>query len=410
MKRWLMLLAAALMLLSASALAEPVQLDYTTIIDGETVYYSGSIDGGETGVFVMNADGSDPVRISSETADLLALSNGNLLVCLRDMDTGDFETAVLLDDGTVVPLGADYGSTAISADGRFYWGAGSCAADGTDIQHYFTGDDVNAYDYYPLDVQDGWLYYLDWSEMNGQVGEGWDEPTGATLCRMNLSSLSCELISDVGTSFLALEDGVIYYTRTNFWLVNEDYSDYREVTVDQGLFCADLDTLTEKRLASPPENSDVWESYTLAKDGIVYGLRSDFTTDENGVYSIIRVQADGTVLPAFVLEECASLSLRCVENGVLYAAECIIESSEDDFIQKDRIIAINSDSGERTVLNPSSLDMLFYSEAEPAVAAVNNRLYFTAYDMERWSVCLKAMDPDGSNLRLLAHGISQAEG
>jgi len=30
--------------------------------------------------------------------------------------------------------------------------------------------------------------------------------------------------------------------------------------------------------------------------------------------------------------------------------------------------------------------------------------------MERWSVCLKSMNIDGSDLRLLAHGVSFAEG
>ena len=41
---------------------------------------------------------------------------------------------------------------------------------------------------------------------------------------------------------------------------------------------------------------------------------------------------------------------------------------------------------------------------------VGDRVYFTAYDMERWSVCLKSMKLDGSDLTLLAHGVSFAEG
>lgn len=417
MKKLIALALAVLMMLSSfgalaeSAVSQPVYLDYTTIIDGSLVYYSGSIDGGERGVYVMNSDGSDPRLISSVTADLLALSGSNLLVYQYDLDSGDASLAVLLPDGTLNALDAEYGGTAIAAGGRFYWGAGSCADDGSDVQIYFTGDDVNYYDYFALTVHGGYLYYLDWSEMSGSVfSEGWTQPMGAALCRMDLADQAKEVISGVGTRFLGIEDNLIYYTRDNFWRETEDGSSSGEYEVDQGLFCADLDTLNETRLASYPESVSVVDSYVLVKDGVVYGMHSDYAANDDGAYSIIRVQKDGSRLEDLPMNPEAWRTLSCVENGTLYVSECNIIASEDDFIQQDYIIAINLADGSETILNPDSIDMLFYSESDPAVKVVGGRVYFSAYDMERWSVCLKSMNIDGSDLKLLAHGVSFAEG
>ena len=413
MKRMTVFLAALILLLTAAvALADstadgPVRLDGSTIISGGQIYYSGSIDGGKSGVFVMNTDGSDPRLIAEATADLLALSGENLLVYEYDLDTGDALLGVLLPDGALIPLGEEYAGTAVAADGRFYWGAGSCAEDGSDVQTYFT--DGNYYDYYALTVEDGWLYYLDWSEMSGSVySEGSTQPMGAALCRMNLSDHSVEVISGVGTRFLAIENGLIYYTRDNFWRADNNGSE--EVAVDEGLFCAAVDTLAETRLADYAAGDSVVDSYTLVEDGVVYGLHSDYSSETGSSSSIIRVQSDGTKLPDIPVDSEAWVALSCVEDGVLYIAQCNIIASADDFIQEDRIIAMNLADGSETVLTSDSLDMLFYTESDPSIRIVDGRIYFAPYDMERWSVCLKSMRTDGSDLTLLAHGLSFAEG
>lgn len=416
MKKLITLALAALMLLfSFGAMAEetaaaPVVLDYTTIIDGDRLYYSGSIDGGECGVYVMNADGTDPVRISGITADLLALSGDSLLVYQYDLETGDSTVAVLQRDGSLVPLDAEYVGRSLSADGRFFWGAGSCAADGSDVQIYFTGDAVDPYDYYPLAVNGGYYYYLDWSEMSGLVyAEGASQPMGAALCRMSLTDQTHEVISPLGTRFIAIENDRIYYTRDNYWCERPDGTS-SEVEVDQGLFAADLTTLAETRLAEYPADLTAVDSYMLVKDGVVYGLHSDYASEAADAFSILRVNSDGTQLAPLPISPDVWRTLSCVENGVLYAAECNFVASEDDFIQQDYIIAIDLADGSETILNPDTIDMLFYSESDPAVRVVNGRVYFTVYDMERWSVCLKSMNIDGSDLTLLAHGVSYAEG
>ncbi len=416
MKKLLILaLTALIFLFSFTALAEetasePVYLDYTTIIDGSRVIYSGSIDGGERGVFIMNADGSDPVRISEITAELLALSGDSLLVYQYDLETGDSTVAILKTDGTFIPLDAEYGGRSIAADGRFFWGAGSCAADGSDVQIYFTGDAVNAYDYYPLAVHEGYYYYLDWSEMSGLVySEGVSQPMGAALCRMNLADQTHETISPLGTRFIGIENNTIYYTRDNYWCVTEDGSS-AEMAVDQGLFAADLSTLSEICLAEYPDTMNAVDSYTMIKDGVVYGMHSDYASDGEDAFGILRVQSDGTGLDFLPIGADVWRTLSCVDNGMLYVAECNIIANEDDFIQQDYIIAINLADGSETVLNPDTIDILFYSESDPAIRVVNGRIYFTAYDMERWSVCLKSMNIDGSDLTLLAHGVSFAEG
>ncbi|MBQ2956216.1 MAG: hypothetical protein IJE08_07130 [Clostridia bacterium] len=408
-KKMMILVLSAMLLFAAAAVAEaaPVRLDGTTIIDGDLIYYSGSVDGGESGVFTMNSDGSDVRRISDITADLLALSGENLLVYHYDLETGDGQLAVLFPDGVMAPLGGEYSGTAIAADGRFFWGAASCAEDGSDVQIYLDGGSY--YDYYALAVEGGYYYYLDWTEMSGSVySEGTAQPMGAELCRMNLSSYSCEIISGVGTRFLGIEDGKIYYTRDNFWRSTGDGSE--EIAVDEGLFCASADTLEETKLADYSEGDGVVDSYTLVQDGVIYGLHSDYSSETGSGSSIVRVKSDGTRLADLPVDSDAWVALNCVEDNTLYISQCSILSSEDDFIQQDRIIAISLTDDSQTMLNPESLDMLFYTEMDPVVRVVNGRIYFSPYDMERWSVCLKSMNTDGSDLRLLAHGVSFAEG
>ena len=413
MKKILIMLFVLLLMGSvcaAGASCEPVMLDYSTIISGSQLFYSGSIDGGESGIFVMNADGSDPRMLTDLTANLMAESGGNLLIYLHETEAVNASMAVLRADGTIQPLEGVSSGAALASEGRFYWGAGSCAEDGSDLQLYFSGDNVNQYDYYPMAVDNGYLYYLDWSEMSGLVfSEGSSQPQGAALCRMNLTDRSCEVISSIGANYLGLENGKIFYTRTNFWKMDDSFEPV-EVTVDQGLFATDLATLSETRLAEYPAEANAVDSYAFMKDGVVYGMRSSFSEDADGDYCILRIQADGTQLDSIPVSEDSWITLSCVDRGILYVSECYIESSEDDFIQKDRIIAINLTDGTQTVLNPDSIDMLFYSEIDPAVAVAGGRIYYSAYDMERWSVCLKSMNIDGSDLRLLAHGISFAEG
>ncbi len=418
MKRILvLLLALTALLFSCTALAEqaeqnPIRLDHTTIIDNGLIYYSGSIDGGESGVYVMNADGTDARLISGVTADLVALSGSNLLIYQYDMETGDVCLAILLPDGTLVPLAESYGGAGIAADDRFYWGVASCAEDGSDMQVYFTGDAINDYDYYPLEVNGGYLYYLDWADMSGKViSEGNGQPLGAELWRMNLADQTKEMISSAGSRFIGIEGDQIYYTRETFWTFDEETYESAEVSVDKGLFAADLTLLKETRLAGFSGDENVVESYVLEEDGIIYGMRCDFASNTDGAYSILRVPTDGSASSSLpIAGNNGWVTICCADNGVLYAAESSVLASEDDFIQQDCILSINLADSSITALNPDSIDMLFYSEMNPAVASANGRIYYSAYDMERWSVCLKSMNPDGSDVRLLAHGISYAEG
>jgi len=99
-----------------------------------------------------------------------------------------------------------------------------------------------------------------------------------------------------------------------------------------------------------------------------------------------------------------------VFDGVVYLACSTFTVTEDDFIQTDCIVALNPETAVQTALNSDSIDMLFYSESDPAVKVSGGRIYFSAYDMERWALCLKSMNLDGSDLKLLAYGLSYAEG
>ena len=78
MKRWALLMALFMALNTLSAFAADAQIGYINcdtkvymdasekaIVDGSAVYYAGSIDSAQEGVYFMNSDGSGQRRIAS---------------------------------------------------------------------------------------------------------------------------------------------------------------------------------------------------------------------------------------------------------------------------------------------------------------------------------------------------------
>ena len=157
-------LIAALMLVCIPALAEgALVISGNAMIDGDTVYYSGSIDSVEMGVYRMTATGAGASRLYEGVMTLLEAENGNVLAISYDEPDSEYALVVMNALGEKTIVSEDYVDHAIAADGRFYWGVGSCGIDGSDAR-VLIDDKDHSYNYYPLAVQDGMYYYLDWAE------------------------------------------------------------------------------------------------------------------------------------------------------------------------------------------------------------------------------------------------------
>ena len=402
-------LICCLTLLGAAALGEgAVVLSGDAIVDGNTVYYAGSIDSAQEGVYVMNADGSGVSRLSGSLMTLLSADSGNLLAV--SYDDGQAENAVTvvnaMGERTVVFDG--YVSKAIAAGGRFYWGVGSCAVNGTDTR-LLINDAAHSYNYYPLTVSDGWYYYLDWAENSDSVFfEGDPYPTAARLCRLNLASGAIDVISGYGTRFLGIEGGYVYYSRNNYWLYDEEDTDTYVAEINSGVFRADVNTLTTDQLLAFPSSDRVYVSYSLLSDGVIYGILSDYS-GETEINQIVRLATDGTQLPPLSLDNQA-LTLHCIENGLLYASVCSIDFSDDDYIQHDLLYALNPAEATFALINTPASDLFYYSETPPAINVANGRLYMLVFDNSAYAISFKSCALDGSNLITLARGYSMADG
>ncbi|MBQ8953620.1 MAG: DUF5050 domain-containing protein [Clostridia bacterium] len=401
-------LLCCLTLLGASALAEgAVTLSGEAIVDGSAVYYAGSIDSAQEGVYRMNADGSGVSRLSDSFMTLLTADGGNLLAI--SYGESDYEYAVVvlsaLGEKTVVYDG--YVSSAIAADGRFYWGVGSCAADGSDVK-LLINDPAHSYNYYPLTVEGGWYYYLDWAENSNAFFEGDPYPTAARLCRMNLATGSVDTISGYGTRFLGLDGSYIYYSRNNYWLYDEEDTDTYVAQINSGVFRADLSTLATDQLLAFPDNDRIYVGYEFLADGVLYGTLSDYS-GENEINQIVRLSVDGTQLPSLSLDN-QSLTLHGVQDGVMYASVCNIDFSDDDYIQHDLLYALNLADNTFILINTPASDLFYYSETPPAIRVANGRIYMLVFDNNAYAISFKSCALDGSSPITLARGYSMADG
>ncbi len=402
-------LLCCLILLGTAALAEgAVTLSGQAIVDGSAVYYAGSIDSAQEGVYFMNSDGSGVSRLSDSFMTLLTADGGSLLAI--SFDEGDHEYALVvlnaLGEKTVVYDG--YVSNAIASGGRFYWGVGSCAADGSDVRTLID-DKAHSYNYYPVAVSEGWYYYLDWAENSESVFyEGDPYPSAARLCRLNLDNGSVDVLSGYGARFLGLEGGYAYYGRSRYWLYDADEAETYAAEVVGGVYRVNLNTLVTDQLTAFPDSDTVYISYELLADGVFYGRMSDYSSEES-TEQIVRMTVDGEQLPPLSLDN-QSVSLHGVADGVLYASVCSIDFNDDDYIQHDLLYALNVADGSFSLVNTPASDLFYYSETPPAVAVTGGRIYMIVFDNQAYAISFKSCATDGSDRVVLARGYSLAAG
>ncbi|MBR4443380.1 MAG: hypothetical protein IKS52_08945 [Clostridia bacterium] len=409
MTRKILCLLCCLLLTGAAALAEGGKvLSGQAIVDGSSIYYAGSIDSAQEGVYFMNADGSGVSRLSDAYMTLLASEGGNLLAISFSESSVDYAVVVLNAMGEKTIVYDGYVAGGIASGGRFYWGVGSCALDGSDVR-LLIDDAAHSYNYFPAAVSDGWYYYLDWAEYSENVfSEGESYPSAARLCRLNLESGAVDVLSGYGARFLGLDGGYLYYCRNSYWLYDEEEGETYEAGVVSGVFRVDLAALTTDQLAAFPDGGYAFVSYELMRDGVLYGTMSDYS-GENPVEQIVRMTLDGGQLPPFSLDNQA-VTLHGIEDGVLYASVCSIDFSDDDYIQHDLLYALNTADGSFSLVNTPASDLLYFSESPASVCVSGGRLYMIVFDNDAYAISFKSCALDGSARVTLARGYSLAAG
>ena len=375
----------------------PVVLNGSTIIDGDQVYFSGELEGEGYGIYVMNTDGSNLRKLSDVMANLKAVSNGNLLIWRYDGDSyGAME--ILRTDGTLETVFYT-NSHAIARDGRFYFGGSSVAEDGSDHQWLLSSDPEYQDYFYPIDVVDGYLYYVDVNGSTMKEYYGYDMIPGGDveLFRLNLETGDIEMITGVGAFYLGIEDGMMYYSR-------EDYSAYDPVSggtfdmdVDDGLFSMDLETLTETMIAPVADSDLVYEYFKFVHDGVLYAEYSDYSQDES-VCNVRRIQADGEELPAIEMGE----AILAAGDGVLCGVHTQAYEDGDYYVYEEYVVIYDLSTGELVQIKLGENESIYFTEITPRIEVVNGRIYYYVQDTTNGACMLKSMNLDGSDLRTLA--------
>ena len=401
-KKWICA-ALCLLLFAAPALGEgALVLSGQAVVDGGRVWYAGDMNGQGQGVWVMNSDGSGTTRLVSDYMTLLCADGGNLMAISYSEGAVDYAVVVYNALGEKVVVYDGYVSAAIAADGRFYWGVGSCKTDGSDA-HLYIDDRVHSYNYYPVAVDNGYYYYLDWAfNSDGTFYEGSSYPLTARLCRIDLSNDQVEPLTGYGTRYLGLDDQYIYYARSNYWLFNEAEGNAYEAEVEQGVYRADKNTLETERIIAFPDNEDALVSYQFMQDGIIYGEYTDFGTEEL-TCEIVRATTNGTLLPSLSLDN-QDVTLHGVYDGRLYVSLCAIEYAGDDYIQHDLLYAFDLNNETFLLVSTPVSDQFNYAESEPAIGVYDGRIYMIVFDTDVYAVALKSCDINGADRVTLARG------
>jgi len=387
---------------------KPVRVSSSAIIEGATIYYSGSVDGTATGIFAMDLNGENVrLLVKGMAASLEAVSNGNLLVY-----SYDWETLLLIKtDGTMMHLNEGdverYNGHAIAYDGYFYWNRYKIAEDGSEWMDVIPPTAENNGSCYPVAVDGEYLYFMDNSKYNdsGVFYESNILPPGAALSRVQFGTGVVERLSEEGTRFIGIEDGMAYYTRQNFYMMDLD-GDWIELETDQGLYCMNLEALAETQLSEIVPDEDVFDYYELLQNGIIYGLRADYTkrSDGWGDMSIIRMTVGGQMLAPIAVDSPNGLTAFGVVNGVYYGG--YVEYMDSDYAQSmDCIYMYNLKDGGWTLMGLDNNCSMFYGEFDPSIAVIDGNIYYEAMDNDSYVVQLRKLNiEDGTDI-VLAKGM-----
>lgn len=365
--------------------SQAVVIDALTIIEGDKLYYSGLLEGHEeTAVYVMNLDGSDCRKLADIDATLAAVSNGNLLVFECD-DDGNGMLKILRADGTMENVAYDYNGFAIAEDGRFYYGGSSVAEDGSDHQWLLSSDPQYHDLYWPIDVVDGFLYYKDCT--SGENVDFWHGhiPNEATLNRLNLMTGEIELLSGPGTILFGIEVNTAYYAVRDFSVVDED-GNFFIVEVEKGVYAMDLTTLETRLIAEETSDWVINEYYEILEDGILYGS----CYGENGDYSLIRVQYDGTALP---MVSCGDRSILIfdVADDVLYGHETVWLENEDTYFSDEYLVTYDFSRDEWNEVKLEADETIYYVEGGPSIRVIDGTIYYYVMNTAEGGEYLKSV-------------------
>ncbi len=397
MKRVLGLILALALFAAPSAMAWEA-IPGTALIEENRIIYSGSVDGKERGVFLLSSDGN-PVRLYEYDASVEAASDGYVLV--RDYEADPACLIVIGEDGRKIGRVADNGGGAMAEDGAFYVGNVRLRIEGGALisEPWLHVDAGAEWAITPVEVEDGFVYYQDFSKYAQAIVDSGDAACAA-LYRLNIKTGEKQLISAEGTTLLDADDDHLIYTRADFAIMDGD--DVVLVDTKPGLYRARPDGSDETLLDEMKDTEKSFIKFSLVDDGVVYGQFTQYDEEWNLKDALIkRVKLDGTALEDIAIP---SGTLALVDDGALYTTQYIDGEENGEYVQRDGIFEVNLKSGAVKQINEGARDALYFSETDPVLVKEDGTLYYLSFDSDTNAIALKAIDANGQNARVIAKG------
>jgi hypothetical protein len=358
------------------------------------------MDGSVLGIFAMDPDGGNAVRLYENAFPILAVTNGFIMA-------GDYEknATVIIDaaDGSSYSIPGDT-SSAIGMDGVFYTGYSVINASGGDIKTLFAVNDDEKWLITPVAAEGGYVYFIDEREYFNYAAE-YESP--GSLKRVSLADGAISEISGAGTAYIGMDEQYIYYTRSSFIIRGEDSEAGDELAdIDEGLFRAEKSGSGEARLAGAGMVEEVVNvSFSFLSDGVIYGLSYDYNANDGEKLNLMRVSVSGEALPNVRLED--YISLHSVTDMKLLAVATECGTLEDEsYWQRDTIQIIDL-SGDEVAALSISLNvncLLVYTGSPLMLTYAGGKLYYVAYDINTGATSLYSRNEDGSDALRLAMG------
>ena len=167
-----------------------------------------------------------------------------------------------------------------------------------------------------------------------------------------------------------------------------------------------LEVLAETQLSEIVPDEDVFDYYELLQNGIIYGLRADYTkrSDGWGDMSIIRMTAGGQMLDPIAVDSPNGLTAFGVVNGVYYGG--YVEYIDSDYAESmDCIYMYNLKDGGWTLIGLDNNSTMFYGEFDPSIVVIDGNIYYEAMNNDSYVVQLRKFNIEDGTDVVLAQGM-----
>ncbi|MDO4548529.1 MAG: hypothetical protein Q4D04_10545 [Clostridia bacterium] len=352
---------------------------YAAFSDAALIY-SGMDEDGNPGIYRIDGQNGDIRELYADNGYILGAVGECVAACV-DID-GEISVIILDANATVLYTGEIDEFAAVEGEDSFYIGTDRLKIENGAVERtrILTTADSGAVK--PVAEYEDCLYYLDASEY-ADISAMETVESVASLCRADISTGETRRITPEGATLVGFEGDRIIYTLNEFYVYAGD--DVEMIDNGRGLYAADLNGENAVLLAGTGSYEDgFYDEYTMVRDGVIYGVRHDYLSDEPVPDMCIkRVTYQGVALEDIPVDFGSLIDVR---DGRAYMFVARYNERWENIY--DDITAVDlSDFSAESLLGSEYMRLNYYDEG-PRVAVNADSVCFTGVARDGESLCL----------------------